>query len=225
MSAHGHMQYQIDQLQESLIAMGELAGKAFGESIAALVSKDVLLAREVIQRDSELDRLEDDHEEHTVQLIALNQPVARDLRLLIAFLRINTSIERTGDLAVNIAQSTIRLADLPSIKPFVDIPRSYELVRAMWENTMQAFSNLDDKLAREVIASDDAVDRLNHETIIQLIEISRDAPEYIYQTTNLIGVSKALERIGDLAVDIANEVLFARRGEILRHARGQKQTA
>jgi phosphate transport system protein len=218
-STHDHFQLQVDQLQSAIIQTGELSAKAIGEAVAAFVAKDVTLAREVIHGDYVIDRDEDEHEEQIVQIIALNQPVARDLRLLVACLRVNTAIERAGDLAVNIAQSAIRIAGEPSIKPYVDIPRSYEIVRAMWNDALRAFYNLDESLAREIFNRDDTVDRLNQEVITQLIGIASSSPEFIFQVTNVIGVSKGLERIADLAVDISNEVIFVCRGEICRHMR------
>lgn len=217
MPVSGYYQMQVDRLHASLIGMGELTGRLMGNAVASFETKDATLAREVIQGDVRLDELEDEHEEHTIQIIALNQPVARDLRLLIAFLRINNSIERAGDLAVNIAQSTLRISGMPTIKPYVDIPRNYEIVRDMWDDAIKAFAELNEKMAAELRSRDDDVDKLNQETIMQLIEIGRDNADLVYQATNVIGVSKALERIGDLAVDIADEVIYAASGEICRH--------
>ena len=225
MPVNGFYLSQVQRLQGSLTRMGELAGRLVADSVAAFVSRDLILAREVIERDLELNRLEDEHEELAIQIIALNQPVARDLRLLIAYLRINTAIEGVGDLAVNIAQSAVRIADRPTIRPYVDIPRTYELVRDMWDDSMRCFVNMDERLAAELRDRDDKIDKANQETIVQLIQISTEVPAQIYQATNFIGVSKNLERIGDLAVDIADEVVYAQRGE-LRHARtAQRFTA
>jgi phosphate transport system protein len=202
--------------------MGETAGKLLGDSVAAVMARDPVLAREVIEADNELDRLEDEHEEQIIQLIALNQPVARDLRLLVAFLRINSSIERVGDLAVNIAHTAVRLADTPAMRPFVDIPRSYELVRSMWEDSIRYFEQVEDRLASELRKRDDAVDRVNQETIVQLIDIGREHSGQVFQATNYIGVSKSLERVADLSVDIADEVVYVRQG-IFRHQRSHSQ--
>lgn len=224
MPVNGYYFVQLERLQKSMVHMGDLAGTLLAESVAALVSKDPRLAEEVIARDSELDRLEDENEEHTIQIIALNQPVARDLRLVVALLRINTTIERVGDLAVNIAQTAIRLSDRPTMKPYVDIPSSYELVRSMWVDAMACFATMDEELARSLRERDDQVDRMNHQTIMQLLQISTDNPATIYQATNLLGVSKNLERIADLSVDIADEVVYVCRGEF-RHARSTKRTA
>lgn len=219
MSSRVFFHTQVSHLQQSLVRMGHLSGKLVGDSVAALMAKDALLAREVIERDEEIDQLEDDLEEQTIELIALNQPVACDLRLLVAFLHINTSIERVGDLAVNIAHAAIRLSDKPEIKPFVDIPRTYDLARQMWDDAVRCFGSLDDNLARELRKRDDTVDRVNQETIMQLIQIGNETPSMIYQATNFIGISKALERVADLSVDVADEVVFARRGELRHSAR------
>lgn len=225
MPVNGFFLTQIDKAQRSIVKMGEYAGDLLGKSVAALMAKDPVLAREVIQGDDDLDRMEDEHEEMIIHLIALHQPVARDLRRLVAFLHTNSNVERVGDLAVNIAQAAIRISDVPSMRPFVDIPRNYEVVRAMWDDSLRYFDGLDDAAAAELRVRDDEVDRLNQETILQLINISRDHPDKVFQATNFIGVSKALERVGDLSVDIADEIIYVRRGE-LRHARSlHKHTA
>lgn len=225
MPVNGFFLTQIDKAQRSIVQMGEHAATLLGKSVAAIMAKDVVLAREVINSDSDLDRMEDEHEETIIHLIALHQPVARDLRRLVAFLHVNSTIERVGDLAVNIAHAAIRISDAPSMRPFVDIPRNYEIVRAMWDDSIRYFDNLDDVSAGELRNRDDEIDRLNQETILQLINISRDHPDKVFQATNFIGVSKALERVGDLSVDIADEIIYVRRGE-LRHARSlQKDTA
>lgn len=225
MPVNGFFLSQIDKVQGSIVAMGEQTGTLLGNAVAAVMAKDAVLAQEVIQADSVLDRMEDDHEETIIHLIALHQPVARDLRRLVAFLRVNSTIERIGDLAVNIAQAAIRISDVPSIRPFVDIPRSYELVRSMLDDSIRCFDGTDDVAAAEFRRRDDVIDRLNQETILQLISISREHPDKIFQATNFIGISKSLERVADLTVDIADEVIYARRGE-LRHARAlQKDSA
>jgi phosphate transport system protein len=224
MPVNGFYFNQLERLQGSLVRMGELAGGLVADSVASLVARDPVLAREVIERDNELDRLEDENEEHTIQIIALNQPVAKDLRLVVALLRVNTTIERVGDLAVNIANAAIRISDKPEMKPYVDIPRCYDLVRNMWDDSIQCFSTLDEGMARALREKDDLIDRANQETIAQLLQISTSNPTCIYTATNLLGVSKALERIGDLAVDIADEVVYVCRGEF-RHARTQRRTA
>lgn len=224
MPVSGYYLTQVDRLQTSVDRMGRLAGRLVGDAIAAVVAKDTTLAREVIERDNELDRLEDEHEELIIQIIALNQPVARDLRLLMALLRTNTTIERVGDIGVNVAQAAVRLADKPEIRPFVDIPRCYELVRGMWDDALRCFISMDEELASQLRDRDDQVDHLNEETIKQLLQISTESPGFIYQATNYIGISKSLEKIADQAVDIADEVIYARRGEF-RHARTHRHTA
>jgi len=218
MPVNGFYFSQLDKLQTSLVHMGNLAGGLVGDAVAALVSRDPVLAREVIERDNELDLLEDENEEHTIQIIALNQPVARDLRLVVALLRVNTTIERVGDLAVNIAQTALRLSDKPEMRPYVDIPRCYDLVREMWNDSMTCFATMDEQMARALRERDDKIDQANQETILQLIQISSENPSCIYQATNLLGVSKTLERIADLSVDISDEVVYVCRGEF-RHAR------
>ena len=215
---------QVRRLQESVDAMGHLAGTLMDDAITALLKGDANLAAEVIERDNELDRLDDGHEEQIIQIIARNQPVACDLRLLMALLRTNTNIERVGDITVNMAQATLRLADKPTLHERVDIPRTYHLVKSMWDDALKCFLNMDDELAAQLRERDDQVDEVNQETITNLINISTAEPSFIFQTTNLIGISKSLEKIADQAVDIADEVVYARRGEF-RHARALRTTA
>lgn len=225
MPVSGFYLTQVKRLQDSLGNMGELAGKQVGEAVAAFLTKDTILAQEIINRDEELDRFEDDHEETIIQIIALNQPVARDLRQLIAYLRTNSSIERVGDLAVNIAKSAIRISDKPTMRPYVDVAQLYELVRALWEDAMRSFLTLDEALASELPERDDKVDDLNQEIITELIKIGTESPQHLYQATNIIGVSKNLERVADMAVDIGDEVVYARIGELRHHRVIQRQAA
>ncbi|MCC6547951.1 phosphate signaling complex protein PhoU [Candidatus Sumerlaeota bacterium] len=215
---------QVQHLQESVNARGKLAGELMDDAVKALLNQDAALAAATIERDNELDRLDDEHEEQIVQVIARNQPVARDLRLLVALLRTNTNIERVGDITVNMAQAALRLADKEPLHSRVDIPRTYQLVRAMWDDALKAFLNMDDLGAAQLRSRDDQVDEVNHQTINRLIQISMEEPKSVFQTTNLIGISKSLEKIADQAVDIADEVVYAKRGEF-RHARTLGTTA
>ncbi len=123
MPVSGYYLTQVDRLQTSVDRMGRLAGRLVGDAIAAVVAKDTTLAHDVVERDNELDRLDDEHEEQIIQIIARNQPVARDLRFLMALLRTNTNIERVGDIAVNIAQAALRLSDKPPIEPSINRAR------------------------------------------------------------------------------------------------------
>ncbi|HMZ51134.1 MAG TPA: phosphate signaling complex protein PhoU [Candidatus Sumerlaeota bacterium] len=215
---------QVQHLQESVNAMGKLAGELMDDAVKALLNQDAALAAATIERDNELDRLDDEHEEQIVQVIARNQPVARDLRLLVALLRTNTNIERVGDITVNMAQAALRLSGREPLHSRVDIPRTYQLVRAMWNDALTAFLNMDDLGAAQLRSRDDQVDEVNHQTINRLIQISMEEPKSVFQTTNLIGISKSLEKIADQAVDIADEVVYAKRGEF-RHARTLGTTA
>ncbi len=224
MPVSGSYLNQIKKLQASLNQMGELCAKLMGDAVAAVVANDEILAEDVIRRDDQLDSMEDEHEEWIIRMIALNQPVAQDLRLLIAFLRINEAIERAGDIAVNLAQASKRTCDLPRIQPYVDIPHNYELARSLWDGALQAFAKMDEKLAREIRDRDDSLDEANRETIQQLLQIGERSPQHLHMITNMIGVSKALERIGDLSVDICDEVVYVREGE-LRHSRFQRESA
>lgn len=213
MSVNAPFFKELEQLKTSLVLMGENASGLLSDAVASYVARDTLLAREVIERAEELKQSEDSHEERTVQIMALNSPVARDLRLLVAYLRVNSTIKRAGGLCTNIANTTLRMANKPPIRPYVDIPFAYNLVHTMWEDSIRSFSELNGELAAHVAKCDDEADRVNRDTIRQLLEIGSAYPEKIFEVTNLIGLSKTLERIGDLSVDISEIVIYVREGK------------
>ncbi|MCC6546527.1 phosphate signaling complex protein PhoU [Candidatus Sumerlaeota bacterium] len=224
MPINGRFLAEMESLKLSIDGMGRLAGKLMDDAISAVLNGDAALANSVVDRDNELDRLDDEHERQLIQIIARHQPVACDLRLLMAMMRTNTNIERVGDIAVNIAQAAMRLADKPPLHSRVDIPRTYKLVRDMWDEALKVCMSVDDLRAAELRSRDDKVDEENQEMITTLIQVSMEEPQFAFQATNLIGISKALEKIADQAVDIADEVVYARRGEF-RHARALHSTA
>ncbi len=189
------------------------------DSVKCLVLSDLDLAEEVIKRDKEVDFLEVDIEEDCLKLLALHQPVANDLRLIVAALKINNDLERIGDLATNIAKCAL------GIEPFerVEVPETIVVMakktKLMLRKALLSFLELDAELARRVLRSDDEVDRLNFEfhnwTAVELGK----SPEYAKQYLYLVSVSKHLERIADHASNVAEEVIYMREGEIVRHGR------
>jgi phosphate transport system protein len=212
-----HFEQELDQLRSKLLAMSALVESAVYHSIAAVVDKDRKLAEEVIQGEARVNRTEIEIDEHAISLLALHQPVAGDLRLITAALKINTDLERMGDLAVNIAERALSLLDEPVMPQVVDIPQISALVQNMVRKSLDAFVSKDATAARSVLASDDAVDALRCAFFQELISFMQREPSQITQAISLLSVVRNLERIADHATNIAEDVLFYVKGIDVRH--------
>ena len=212
-----HFVEELERLKAQLLEMSSLVESAIYRSITAVVQKDEALAREVLTNEARINQIEIDIDDQCVSLLALQQPMAADLRLIIASLKINTDLERMGDLAVNIAQRALDLLDEPVVKPMVDIPHIAALVQSMVRKSLDAFVSRDDDLARSVLASDDAVDNLHRATFHELISFMEQDPSNIRQSISLLSVVRNLERIADHATNIAEDVLFLAKGIDVRH--------
>jgi phosphate transport system protein len=212
-----HFEREIDSLKEQLLLMGGRAEQLVRKSIASLVRRDPDLARETFDDDRQIDRLEIDIEERCIRLFALQQPLATDLRFIMAALKISNDLERVGDHGVNIAQSTIRLVEQPQLKPLVDIPRMADLSTAMLNDALDAFVRRDSESARRLCAKDDEVDQLNRQVFRELISYMIESPSTISRAMELILVARNLERVADLATNIAEEVVFVHEAKIIKH--------
>ena len=212
-----HFVEELERLKAQLLEMSSLVESAIYRSITAVVQKDEALAREVLTNEARINQIEIDIDDQCVSLLALQQPMAADLRLIIASLKINTDLERMGDLAVNIAQRALDLLDEPVVKPMVDIPHIAALVQSMVRKSLDSFVSRDDDLARSVLASDDAVDNLHRATFHELISFMEQDPRNIRQSISLLSVVRNLERIADHATNIAEDVLFLAKGIDVRH--------
>ncbi len=211
--------HSLDQLRTSLGSMGITAGEQVDAAFAAFLARDHAAAREVIAREDSIDAAEIRHEGHIVGLIARHQPVARDLRLLVACLRVNSDIERAGDLAVKIARNTIKVPPGSEV-PFPDrLAELAGLARAAWADAIDAFIRLDEALAQQIRDRDAGLDRVNSDILRAIAAMVPSDESTGVVLTNAIAVSKHLERLGDTGVDVALETIYAASGELARHAR------
>jgi phosphate transport system protein len=212
-----HFHEELALLKQRLMAASAEAEEAVGKSVDALLARDRAKAQEVIRGDRVINTLESSIEEQAFQLIALHQPMAKDLRLIFAAIRIVGDLERVGDHAVNIAQSADRLASYPHIVPEPEIVEMARLSRQMLADALSAFVRGDGPLAREVCRRDDAVDSLNDSVFRILLTHMMEDQRVIGPGMELILVSRNLERVADLATNVAEDVVFLSEGKTIKH--------
>jgi len=212
-----HFEREIDALKEQLLLMGGRAEQIVRKSIESLRRRDIEQAQSVFDDDHQIDRLEIDIEERCIKLFALQQPLATDLRFIMAALKISNDLERVGDHAVNIAQSAIKLGTEPPLKPLVDIPRMASLATAMLHDSLDAFVRSDAEIARRLCRRDDEVDHLNRQVFRELLSYMIESPGTITRSMELILVARNLERVADLATNVAEEVVFIAEARIIKH--------
>lgn len=212
-----HFVEELDLLSQKLLEMCSLVESAVQRSITAVTQQDLSAAEEVLRSEARINQIEIDIDDFAINLLALNQPMAADLRLIIAALKINTDLERMGDLAVNIAQRAKSLTNAPVISPMVDIPHIAGLVQSMVRKSLDSFVLRDAELARSVLASDTAVDNLRSASYYELISFMEHDPTGIRQAVDLLAIVRNLERIADHATNIAEDVLFMVKGIDVRH--------
>jgi phosphate transport system protein len=197
--------------------MSGLVERNIYRSVASLKGRDEALAHQVLEDEALVNAMEIEVDDHATRLLALHQPVACDLRYLTAALKINTDLERIGDLATTIARRSLSLLESPPVKPLVDIPMMGQLVEAMLAQSLRAFVDRDEELARQVLAADDAVDSLRDSVTRELVDLMKHEPDTIERSVDLIFIARSLERIADHATNIAEDVLFLVRGVDVRH--------
>ena len=212
-----HFELELKALREQVLLMGGRAEGIVRKSIESLRRSDPALARQVFQDDHAIDRLEIDIEERCLRLLALQQPLAGDLRFITAALKISNDLERVGDHAVNIAGGTVRLAGKPLLKPLVDIPRMADLALRMLHESLDAFVQRDAESARSLVRRDDEVDDLNRQVFRELLSYMLEDPATITRAMELILVARNLERVADLATNVAEEVVFIAEARIIKH--------
>ena len=209
---------RIRELNERLVVMVTVARNMVERSVRALVEKDEDLAHQVIERDEvQLNQMEIKNLEETVKIIALYQPTATNLRMLVTALVINRDMERAGDHAVNVAEFALYLIPRPQLKPLIDIPRMTEAVMRMLDNSLRSMLNGDEELAKEVLLADAEVDQLDRQVLQDVIGYMTKDPASIDRGTRLILISQNLERIGDLATNIAESVLYVTKSQLYLH--------
>ncbi len=212
-----HFIEELEDLQGRLLEMGTLVESAIHNSVRALTERSETLAHQVLGNEDRINHLEIEIDDLAVRLLALQQPMAKDLRFLTAAIKINTDLERMGDLAVNIVERAIALMNRPAVKPLIDIPQMARTVESMVRKSLDAFVKREPELARSVLLSDDTVDRLRDSIHAELISFMQEEPESIQQALDLILVSRHLERIADHATNIAEDTLFLVKGVDVRH--------
>jgi phosphate transport system protein len=212
-----HFVEELELLKTKLLEMGSLVESSIQRSILAVTQKDRSAAAEVFRNEARINAIELEIDDFAVRLLALQQPMAADLRLIVAALKINTDLERMGDLSENIAQRALALIDGPPIKPMIDIPHIAGLVQSMVRKSLDAFVTRDADLARSVLASDDAVDSLRTACYHELISYMEQDPHNIQEALSLLSVTRNLERIADHSTNIAEDVMFLVKGVDVRH--------
>jgi phosphate transport system protein len=212
-----HFIEELEQLKTKLLEMSSLVEAGIQRSIGAVINKDRSAAEEVFRNEKRINEIEIEIDEFAINLLALQQPMAADLRLIIAALKINTDLERMGDLAVNMAQRAQSLMNEPVIKPMIDIPHIAALVQSVVRKALDAFVTRDPDLARSVLASDDAVDSLRTACYYELVSFMEKDPQNIRPALDLLAVTRSLERIADHSTNIAEDVLFLVKGVDVRH--------
>ena len=212
-----HLTRGIASVERHILEIGALVEVSIKMAIASLVRLDPKLALEVIDMDQVIDTMEVDIEEECLKLLALHQPVANDLRFIVASIKVNSTLERMGDLACNIARSTIRLSESSVSNGRPELTSMAEQVRLMVGESLKALVNLDADLARQVIARDDVIDDANEHIIRELTENLVANPHNSVQNIELMMASRHLERIADQATNIAEDVVFMVEGDIIRH--------
>ena len=212
-----HLQREIENLKKKILSLGARVEMTVHEAIRSIETRDAALARKIIDEDVQIDRTEVEVEEECLKILALHQPVAADLRFIVAVLKINNDLERIGDLAVNIAERSSYLAGQPDVNVSFDFAQMSEKTEAMLNKSLDALVNLSSRLAHEVCISDDAIDNMNRQAYLRIQEAIRKHPDQMSSLIHLLSVSRHLERIADHATNIAEDVIYMIDGEIVRH--------
>ena len=207
---------ELESLRQELVHMGQIVQDAIKNAVDALARRDKALAQQVMDGDDLIDSMQVEIEDRCISLIARQQPVATDLRILGTGLKITTDLERIGDHAFDIAKIVLLIGDEPLIKPLVDIPRMAVMAQSMLEDSLQAYLKLDIQLAEKVCRDDDLVDQLYHQVFRELLTYMLEDPKKINQATQLIFVARYLERIADHSTNVAEWVIYLVTGERLR---------
>jgi phosphate transport system protein len=219
-----HFEDDLQALKNRLLTMGALVEERVHQSVRALIDRHLDEAEQVISGDQEVNDLQIEIDDRCLKLLALQQPIATDLRLITAAMKINADLERIGDQAVNIAENVIKLLPHPPLKPLIDIPRMAELAEKMTRDALDAFVRKDPGLARNVLERDDEVDSLKDQVFRELLTYMMADPGTIPRALALILISRNLERIADHATNIAEDVIFLVEAKDVRHHHQEEPT-
>ncbi len=212
-----HYSGQLAGLRELVLRMGGLVEQMTRRVIQALVERDIGILPEVRAMESQVNQLHTDIDEACIELIALRQPAAVDLRFITAAMKINSDMERIGDQAINIVERAESLLAVPPLKPLIDIPRMAIMSQAMLRDSIRAFIDRDEKLASDVCRRDDEVDSLDDQIFRELLTYMIENPATIRRAVGLLLVGRYLERIADHATNIAEDVIYLVRGKTIKH--------
>jgi phosphate transport system protein len=212
-----HFQQQLEELKQNLLKMAALVEGMLHDAIQSLVNRDSDLGKKVMSREDETNAIENAIDERCLKLLALQQPMAIDLRFTTSAMKIVSDLERIGDQAVNIVERVLSLNQEPQLKPYIDIPRATEIVESMVKDVLDAFVNRDVELARDVCKRDDWVDQLNDQIFRELLTYMMQDPQTIPRAVHLMIVSRCLERIADHATNIAEDVIFMVDALVIKH--------
>jgi phosphate transport system protein len=212
-----HFDREIEHLKELLLRMGAMVEDAINESIRALLERDTAVAQRVIDNDNEIDRMELEIDQHTIELIAMMQPAAVDLRFVAAAMKITPELERVADLAVDVCERAIELNREPPLKPLIDIPRLARITQDMVRQSLDAFVRRDAVLARQVIARDDEVDLLTEQSFRELLTYMLEDSRNISRAIRLTFVGKYFERMADGATNICEMIVYLAEGKVIKH--------
>jgi phosphate transport system protein len=205
---------KLREIQDEVLVMGSMVGKAIMSSVKALKERDLDLANQIISDDLKVNQKRFEIEEKCVELIATQQPMASDLRIIIAILNITTEIERIGDYAMGIARIVIMTGDEPPLKPLIDIPRMTEKMTDMLHRSLDAFVKHDAATAREIATEDDDVDNLYDQVFRELLTFMAEDPRAITRATRLMWVAHNLERSADRVTNICERVVYMVTGKM-----------
>ena len=212
-----HFQEELELLQQRLLSMGGLAEQRMCDSVTAVSHRDPRLVEQILTGDEPINALHIEIDDRCFKLLALHQPMAADLRAIVAAVKINTDLERVGDLAVNIAEAGKRYLQHAPVKPLIDIPRMGDIAQRMLRDALDAFVRRDVTLAHAVLAADDQLDALKTQIFRELLTFMLSDPSTIEPGLDLILISRHLERIGDHATNIAEDVIFMVSAKDVRH--------
>jgi phosphate transport system protein len=212
-----HLEREIQRLKKLLLSLSALVDEQLQLSVRAVLERDQDLANEVRERDEEVDRLEVEVEEECLKVLALHQPVAIDLRFIIAVLKINNDLERIGDLAVNVSRKTRAFAGLPLVDLPFELQEMSRKVQGMLRDCLDAMINLDTALANDVCTRDDEINDMKRTVRREVERVVCEHPDEARSLLRLNAVARNLERVGDLATNIAEDIIYMIEGKIVRH--------
>ena len=212
-----HFHEEVEALKQTLLAMGGLVEDQIRRVMQALLERNDALALEVIERDRQVNAYDIEVDETCVNLLALHQPAAGDLRFITTAMKIVTDLERIGDQAVNIAQRALELSQEPQLKPYIDLPRMAEKAQRMVKESLDAFVARDTALARQVCGKDAEVDALKEQIFRELLTYMMEDPRTIPRAIRVILISRFMERVADHATNIAEMVVYLVEGKMVRH--------